>query len=341
MAASDFWNSQEKARTVIDEANSIKRKLDPLASVTKKVDDLAVLIELTEAESEAQQEKALKEVSDEIAAVTKSLDALEVATMLGAKHDKNNAIITIHAGAGGTESQDWAEMLLRMYRRWAEQHDCENTIWEITLGEGAGIKSATLHVAGEFAYGKLKCEHGVHRLVRISPFDANKRRHTSFAALDVLPEIEDDVDVPIKEEDLKIDTYRSSGAGGQHVNKTESAIRITHLPTGVVVACQNERSQHKNRATAMKMLRAKLYELKEDEKRKEMEKHYGEKGQIAFGSQIRSYVFQPYQMVKDLRTGEQTSNIQKVMDGDIDQFITAWLKAGCPRQRKTGVADEE
>jgi len=341
MAGSDFWNSQEKARTVIDEANSIKRKIEPLADVTKKVDDLAVLIELTEAEPETQQEKALKEVSDEIAQVTRSLDTLEVTTLLGAKLDKNNAIITIHAGAGGTESQDWAEMLLRMYRRWAEQHDCENTIWEITLGEGAGIKSATLHVAGEFAYGKLKCEHGVHRLVRISPFDANKRRHTSFVALDVLPEIADDVDVPIKEEELKIDTYRSSGAGGQHVNKTESAIRITHLPTGVVVACQQERSQHKNRATAMKMLRAKLYEMREDEKRKEVEKHYSEKGQIAFGSQIRSYVFQPYQMVKDLRTDEQTSNIQKVMDGDIDPFITSWLKAGCPRQRKTGVADEE
>jgi peptide chain release factor 2 len=341
MAASDFWNNQEKARAVIDEANFLKRKLDPLTRATQKVDDLAVLIELTEAEPEAPREKALKELADEIAAVSRSLDALEIAAMLSGKHDKANAILTIHAGAGGTESQDWAEMLLRMYRRWAEQHGCQNTIWEITLGEGAGIKSATLHVAGEFAYGKLKCEQGVHRLVRISPFDANKRRHTSFAAVDVLPEIDDDVSIEINEADLKIDTYRSSGAGGQHVNKTDSAIRITHIPTGVVVACQQERSQHKNRATAMKMLRAKLYELKEDEKRKEMEKHYSEKGQIAFGSQIRSYVFQPYQMVKDLRTGEQTSNIQKVMDGDIDQFITAWLKAGCPRQRKSGVADED
>lgn len=341
MAASDFWNSQEKARAVIDEANALRRKLDPLAEVTKKVDDVATLIELVEAESPGDAGGHVKELADEIASITKSLDALEVATMLGGKHDRNNAILTVHAGAGGTESQDWAEMLLRMYRRWAEQHNCEHTIWEITLGEGAGVKSATLHVAGEFAYGKLKCEHGVHRLVRISPFDANKRRHTSFAAVDVLPEIDDDITIEINEADLKVDTYRSSGAGGQHVNKTDSAIRITHLPSGVVVACQQERSQHKNRATAMKMLRAKLYELKEDEKRKEMEKHYGEKGQIAFGSQIRSYVFQPYQMVKDLRTGEQTSNIQKVMDGDIDPFITAWLKAGCPRQRKSGLADEE
>jgi peptide chain release factor 2 len=244
--------------------------------------------------------------------------------------DRNNAILSINAGAGGTESCDWADMLLRMYTRWAERNGYTVEVDDIAPGEEAGISSASIRILGLNAYGYAKAERGVHRLVRISPFDSNARRHTSFCAVDVIAELEDDIDVDIKDEDLRVDTYRASGKGGQHVNKTDSAVRMTHLPTNIVVQCQNERSQHKNRATALKMLKSRLYEKYEDEKRAEMERFYGEKGEIGWGNQIRSYVFQPYQMVKDLRTGVETSNIQQVMDGDLNRFIHAWLRAGGP-----------
>ncbi|MCB1121203.1 MAG: peptide chain release factor 2, partial [Verrucomicrobiae bacterium] len=256
-------------------------------------------------------------------------------------HDSCNAFLTIHSGAGGTESCDWAEMLYRMYTRWAERNGFEVEVQDMQQGEEAGLSRVTMLISGDNAYGYAKAERGVHRLVRISPFDSNKRRHTSFCSVDVIAEIADDSDIEIKEEELRIDTYRSSGAGGQHVNKTESAIRITHLPTGIVVACQNERSQHKNRATAMRMLKSRLYEKIEDEKRAEMDKFYGEKGEIGWGNQIRSYVFQPYQMVKDLRTGLDTSDIQGVMDGDLSRFIHGWLRAGCPTSRNKEIKLED
>lgn len=247
--------------------------------------------------------------------------------------DANNAIVTIHAGAGGTESCDWAEMLFRMYLRWAERRGYSVEIEDVQDGEEAGVSKVTFRVIGPNAYGYCKAERGVHRLVRISPFDSNKRRHTSFASVDVIAEVEDDIDLEIKEDEIKIDTYRSSGKGGQKVNKTDSAVRITHLATGIVVACQNERSQYKNKATAMKILKSRLYEKLLDQKRAEMDRFYGDKGEIAWGNQIRSYVFQPYQMVKDLRTGAETGNLQAVMDGDLDMFVNAWLRAGGPTAR--------
>jgi peptide chain release factor 2 len=258
-------------------------------------------------------------------------------SLLGDRLDGNNAYLTFHAGAGGTESCDWAEMLLRMYRRYLETRGFEIETLDYQPGEEAGIRSVSMLVSGAYAYGYTKAERGVHRLVRISPFDANKRRHTSFASLDVVAEISDDIEVEIRESDLRVDTYRSSGAGGQHVNKTDSAIRITHIPTGIVVACQAERSQHKNRSKAFSMLRARIYELKQDEQRKDMERFYGEKGEIAWGSQIRSYVLQPYTLVKDHRTEHETSNVNAVLDGDIQEFIEAYLKQRAEaRNRRRG-----
>jgi peptide chain release factor 2 len=277
----------------------------------------------------------LEEAEKLIGRASVDLDRLELSAYLCGKHDHCNAILSIHAGAGGTESCDWADMVLRMYLRWAERNDFNAEIQDIQSGEEAGISSATVRIVGENAYGHAKAERGVHRLVRISPFDANRRRHTSFCSVDVIAEIDDGEDVEINDGDLRIDTYRSSGKGGQHVNKTESAIRITHIPTGIVVTCQNERSQHKNRELAMKNLRSRLYEKMEDEKRSTMEKFYGPKGEIGWGNQIRSYVLQPYQMVKDLRTGTETGNVQEVLDGGLDQFIHSWLKAGCPIARMT------
>jgi peptide chain release factor 2 len=286
-----------------------------------------LFLELAAAESDAQQrQQAEAEAASSVHHAEIAFRDLELKTLLGGPLDSHGAFVTFHAGAGGTESCDWADMLLRMYRRYCEEHGLDAELLDYQAGDEAGIKSATLGVNGAYAYGFLKAERGVHRLVRISPFDANKRRHTSFAALDVNAEIEDDVDVEIDEKDLRVDTYRSGGAGGQHVNKTDSAVRLTHLPTGIVVACQAERSQHKNRSKAMKMLRARLYELAMDQKRKDMEKFYGAKGEIAWGSQIRSYVLQPYTLVKDHRTGVETSNVSAVLDGEIGLFIEGYLK---------------
>jgi peptide chain release factor 2 len=253
------------------------------------------------------------------------VQAGEIKKMLGGEHDRKNAIVTIHPGAGGTESQDWAEMLLRMYLRYCERKGWSTEMVDYTSGDEAGIKSASFMVRGDFAYGYLKAERGVHRLVRISPYDAAKRRHTSFASVYVFPDIDDDIEVEINDKELRVDTYRSSGAGGQHVNVTDSAIRITHLPTGIVVTCQNERSQHKNRATAMKLLRARLYQVEIDKRKEEQTKIEGEKKEIGFGSQIRSYVLQPYQMVKDLRTGHEVGDVQRILDGDLDEFVEAYL----------------
>jgi peptide chain release factor 2 len=289
-------------------------------SLKRRVDDLAVLVEWAEAGEDvtADLTRALDELTAEI-------ESGETKKMLGGEHDRKNAIITIHPGAGGTESQDWAEMLLRMYIRWSERKGFKREVLDYQQGDEAGIKSATLAIYGDYAYGMLLAEAGVHRLVRISPFDQAARRHTSFASLYVWPELPEDVDIEIDEKDLRIDTFRSSGAGGQHVNVTDSAIRITHLPTGIVVSCQNERSQHKNRAQAMKVLKARLYDMKVKEQEAKLAQLGGEKRDIAFGSQIRNYVMQPYQMVKDLRTREQTSDVTRVLDGDIDHFIKAYL----------------
>lgn len=327
MGATDFWNQPDQAKKVIEQSKFLKSKVEPLESLTSRIHDLEAYIELYDGETDPdEQQKLLTEFQKELKETQERFHQFELSALLNRPEDKNNAILSIHAGAGGTESCDWADMLLRMFRRWAERHDYGIEVTDVLPGEGAGIKSATFIVQGMNAYGYLKAERGVHRLVRISPFDSNARRHTSFASLDVLAEIEDDAEIVILDKDLKIDTYRSSGAGGQHVNKTDSAVRITHLPTGIVVACQNERSQIKNRSTGLKILKAKLRELELDKKRAEMEKHYSEKGDIGWGHQIRSYVLQPYQLVKDHRTGEQTSNVQAVLDGAIDPFIEAFLK---------------
>lgn len=279
-------------------------------------------------EEPAQRQRAETDLEGQFRKLEDAFRQLDLKTLLGERFDANSAYLSLHAGAGGTESCDWSDMLFRMYRRYAEQHEFDFSVLDFQPGDEAGIKSVTFHLAGPYAYGYLKAERGVHRLVRISPFDSNQRRHTSFAALDVVAEIDDDIEVNIEEKDLRVDTYRSSGAGGQHVNTTDSAVRITHIPTGIIVACQAERSQHKNRDKAMHMLQAKLYEWEQDQKRKEMEKFYGDKGDIAWGRQIRSYVMQPYTMVKDHRTDTQTSNVDAVLDGDLDAFIEAYLKKG-------------
>lgn len=331
MASPTFWDDQTSAQKVVGELARLRNLVAPQLELQKKVEDLNALFELAD-ESDDDPELAA-ELAAETEKLRRHLDKIEIESFLNGPLDANNAIVTIHAGAGGTESCDWAEMLFRMYLRWAERRGYSVEIEDVQDGEEAGVSKVTFRVIGPNAYGYCKAERGVHRLVRISPFDSNKRRHTSFASVDVIAEVEDDIDLEIKEDEIKIDTYRSSGKGGQKVNKTDSAVRITHLATGIVVACQNERSQYKNKATAMKILKSRLYEKLLDQKRAEMDRFYGDKGEIAWGNQIRSYVFQPYQMVKDLRTGAETGNLQAVMDGDLDMFVNAWLRAGGPTAR--------
>ena len=323
MAAPGFWDDPDAARTVIEESNRLKAWVEPWSALSGQASDLTALAELLESEEDAELTGEFDRGLDEL---EQGVQALELRTMLQGEDDHREAIVTIHPGAGGTESQDWAEMLMRMYTRWAERHGYQVNILDLQPGQEAGIKSATFEILGESAYGYLKAERGVHRLVRISPFDAQKRRHTSFASVFVYPLVEDDIEVDIDEGDLRIDTYRASGAGGQHVNKTDSAVRITHEPTGIVVACQQERSQHKNRSTAMKMLRAALYQRALEEQEAARAAIEESKADIGFGSQIRSYVFQPYTMVNDHRTETKIGDVYGVMDGDIDPLIEAYLK---------------
>ena len=322
MAEADFWNDQEQARKIIEQAKEIKRWTDPVRAIKNRLKDLEELAELAGEEEDGLGEELIRDAGQ----IEKQLEELELLHMLSGKDDERDALLTIHPGAGGTESQDWAQMLMRMYARWIENHGFKSQLLDLLPGEEAGIKSATLEVKGRYAFGYLKAEKGVHRLVRISPFDANSRRHTSFASVFVYPEVEDNLEVKIEEKDLRIDTYRSSGAGGQHVNKTESAVRITHLPTGIVTQCQNERSQHRNKDNAMKILRARLYEhmlLAEKAERDVLE---AEKKEIAWGSQIRSYVLHPYTLVKDHQTGVETGNAPGVLEGNLDPFIQGYLK---------------
>ena len=341
MGAPAFWDNNDRAQKHITRLNGLKKAVLPVVAFQKKSDDLGVMLELVEAAEGAERETYAKELAATVAAMVTELDALEIASFLTGQFDRNNAIFSIQAGAGGTESNDWADMMFRMYIRWAERRGFTLEVQDVQPGDTAGISKATILIKGENAYGYAKAERGVHRLVRISPFDSNKRRHTSFCAVDVIAEITEDIAIEIPEDEIKRDVYRSSGKGGQGVNTTDSAVRLTHIPTGIVVVCQNERSQIKNRAAAMNVLKARLYEKRQDEQRAEMDKFYGEKGEIGFGSQIRSYVLQPYQMVKDLRTGVSTSDTQGVLDGDLDRFVNAWLRAGCPRHRNKDIQMEE
>jgi len=322
MEGQGFWEDAEAAQKLMKEKTALEASIHVWDVLRRFADDLGVMVGLSQ---EAGGEELLPDIDAGIKKLSQDVDSAELDLMLSGENDKRNAIVTIHPGAGGTESQDWAEMLLRMYLRWAERKGYKTEMVDLLPGEEAGIKSATFEVLGKNAYGYLKAEAGVHRLVRISPFDSNKRRHTSFASVFVYPEVEDDVQVAIDEKDLRIDTYRASGAGGQHVNKTSSAIRITHIPTNIVVQCQDERSQFKNKDKAFKVLRSRLYDLQVKKKEAEMDKMHSEKKDIAWGSQIRSYVFMPYQMAKDHRTGYEVGNISAVMDGDLDGFIEAFL----------------
>lgn len=334
MAAEGFWNDQSRAQALLTERSRKKETLDRWLKINRRVEDALGMAEMALEEEDAETVADLESEHKELA---RDMKAYEIETLLAGEYDRNNAVFSIHAGAGGTEAQDWCEMLLRMYLRWMERKKFQVDIIDQTPGEEAGLKGVVLEVKGQNAYGLLNAEKGIHRLVRISPFDSNARRHTSFAAVEVIPEIETNADVDINPDDLKIDTYRASGAGGQHVNKTSSAVRITHLPTGVVVQCQNERSQHKNKETAMRILKARLFELRRRQKAEKISEIKGEQKDIAWGSQIRSYVFQPYTMVKDLRSRHETGNIGAMMDGELlDDFIWEYIKYDAAERAKGG-----
>ncbi len=323
-SAPDFWDNMELSQKILQKTGKLKNTVAEYDRLCSLFEDLTVLIEMGNEEEDL---SLIEEIETSIAELEAGLASLRLQTLLTGEYDKNNAILTFHAGAGGTEAMDWVSMLVRMYTRWTERHGYKVQLLDFLDGDEAGLKNATLLIEGENAYGYLKSESGVHRLVRVSPFDASGRRHTSFASLEVMPEIDDDADIEIREEDVKMDVFRSSGAGGQHINKTSSAVRLTHLPTGIVVACQNERSQFQNRDQAMRMLKSKLLEIKEREHLEKIEDIKGVQKEIAWGSQIRSYVFMPYTLAKDHRTGFESGNINAVMDGDLDGFINAYLKA--------------
>ncbi|AZN38487.1 peptide chain release factor 2 [Paenibacillus albus] len=325
MSAPDFWDNNERAQSTIAELNAVKSVVDQYTRMQSEQEDLQTMLEL--AEEEGDDEELAAELTKSVSELMSKVSEFELQLLLSEPYDKLNAILELHPGAGGTESQDWGQMLYRMYTRWAEKHGFKVELLDYLAGDEAGIKSVTLSIKGHNAYGYLKAEKGVHRLVRISPFDASGRRHTSFVSCDIMPEIEDDIEIEIRSEDLKVDTYRASGAGGQHINKTESAIRITHVPSGIVVSCQTQRSQIQNRERAMQMLRSKLYERKIEEQQKHLAEIRGEQSDIAWGSQIRSYVFHPYSMVKDHRTSVETGNVGAVMDGDLDMFIDGYLRS--------------
>ena len=335
-SAPDFWDDMENSQKVLQRTGKLKNTVEAYDKLCASYEDLQLLIEMGNEEEDL---SLIEEITNSINELEEGLAALRLETLLTGEYDKNNAILTFHAGAGGTEAMDWVSMLVRMYSRWSERHGFKLQMLDFLDGDEAGLKNATLHIEGENAYGYLKSESGIHRLVRVSPFDSSGRRHTSFASLEVMPEISDDNDIEIREEDIKMDVFRSSGAGGQHINKTSSAVRLTHIPTGIVVACQNERSQFQNREQAMRMLKSKLLEIKEREHLEKIEDIKGVQKEIAWGSQIRSYVFMPYTLAKDHRTGFESGNINAVMDGDLDGFINAYLNAAS--NGELGEAQEE